>query len=122
MHAGRHQRAGVLYVAATEASEANEERLFSNRMVLSLIATEVLGWWRRHLADEHLNGITIDQLDRDILGYVYKGFPKKSIASFLGVSVSRVEGRCRKINEALGTREIAKASREAIRYGLLRLI
>jgi DNA-binding NarL/FixJ family response regulator len=72
-----------------------------------------------HLGHDHLTRLhLLTQREREVLGHLAKGLPKKSIARLMGISVKTVEKHCDHVMEKLDIHDRVQLARFAIREGL----
>jgi DNA-binding NarL/FixJ family response regulator len=72
-----------------------------------------------HLGHDHLTRLhLLTQREREVLGHLAQGLPKKSIARLMGISVKTVEKHCDHVMEKLDIHDRVQLARFAIREGL----
>lgn len=117
---GMPERIGLLYVGSDQPPEVIEAKFSELRTLLRELAMELYEWWERSLRSEVMQTLRFDEIDLQLLRLEHEGYTAQQIRELLGFTLSRINGRFRRINEKLKVRSKKHAVEKALLLGVLR--
>jgi len=119
-HSPSSARVGVLYLGSTEEEQFLFENYRRHRNLMRAFALELLEWWDAKLRETNMDAMHLDELDLELLQKAQELATAEAAARELGITVSLVTGRYRRLFEKLDVRDKRHAVEKAIALGLIK--
>lgn len=119
-HSSSSAWVGVLYLPSGE-SDAYVRQLYpKHRSLMRAFALELLEWWDERLRETRADELKLDDLDLELLQKAAEEATYDQAALEMGITLSRVEGRYKRIYKKLGVTSKREALEKAVTLGLLK--
>lgn len=119
-HSPSSAHVGVLYLGTSEQEEGVREGYRRHRNLMRAFSLELLEWWDAQLRETNVAELNLDELDLDLLQKAREQATAEAAARELGITVSLVTGRYRRLFRKLDVSDKRQAVEKAIALGLIK--
>jgi hypothetical protein len=119
-HSSASSWVGILYLPSSRDDAYVREVYAKHRSLMRAFALELLEWWDVRLRKTSTSEFELDQLDLDLLAKLHEDATLEAAAAEIGVPLSRVVGRVKKLYIKLGVNSKRSAAEKAVALGLIK--
>jgi hypothetical protein len=119
-HSSASSWVGILYLPTSRDDVYVRGVYAKHRSLMRAFALELLEWWDVRLRETSTSDLELDQLDLDLLAKLYEDATLEAAAAEIGVPLSRVVGRLKKLYIKLGVNSKRSAAEKGVALGLIK--